>query len=42
MTEKKLTVKDLKTNNIVYIWYSDSKKTTAKRIMVIGTYNQGS
>ncbi len=42
MTEKKLTVKDLKANNIVYIWYSDSKKTTAKRIMVIGTYSQSS
>ncbi|WPX08532.1 hypothetical protein [Anaerocellum danielii] len=42
MTEKKLTVKDLKANNIVYIWYSDSKKTTAKRIMVMGTYSQNS
>ncbi|WAM34014.1 hypothetical protein [Caldicellulosiruptor morganii] len=42
MTEKKLAVKDLKANNIVYIWYSDSKKTTAKRIMVMGTYNQNS
>ncbi|ADL43324.1 hypothetical protein COB47_2065 [Caldicellulosiruptor obsidiansis OB47] len=42
MTEKKLTVKDLKANNIVYIWYSDSKKTTAKRIMVMGTYSQSS
>ncbi|ABP68026.2 hypothetical protein Csac_2449 [Caldicellulosiruptor saccharolyticus DSM 8903] len=42
MTEKKLTVKDLKTNNIVYIWYSDSKKTTAKRIMVMGAYSQSS
>ena len=42
LTEKKLTVKDLKTNNIVYIWYSDSKKTTAKRIMVMGTYGQSS
>lgn len=42
LTEKKLTVKDLKTNNIVYIWYSDSKKTTAKRIMVMGTYSQSS
>lgn len=42
MTEKKLTVKDLKTNNIVYIWYSDSKKTAAKRIMVMGIYNSQS
>lgn len=42
MTEKKLTIKDLKANNIVYIWYSDSKKTTAKRIMVMGTYSQSS
>lgn len=42
ITEKKLSTKDLKTNNILYIWYADSKKTTAKRIMVMGTYSQSS
>ncbi|ADQ05515.1 hypothetical protein Calow_1996 [Caldicellulosiruptor owensensis OL] len=40
MVEKKLTVKDLKSNNIVYIWFSDSKKTTPKRVMVMGTYSK--
>jgi len=39
MVEKKLTAKDLKSNYIVYIWFSDSKKTTAKRVMVMGTYS---
>ncbi|ADQ45239.1 hypothetical protein Calkro_0335 [Caldicellulosiruptor kronotskyensis 2002] len=39
VTEKKLLTKDLKTNNILYIWYADSKKTTVSKILVQGTYD---
>jgi len=37
--EKKLTIKDLKANNIIWIWYADAKKGTVSRIQVNGTYS---
>ncbi len=39
ITEKKLSTKDLKANNILHIWYADSKKKTISKILVQGTYD---
>ncbi|BCS80328.1 hypothetical protein [Anaerocellum diazotrophicum] len=39
VNEKKITLKSLKVNNIVYFWFQDSNKTTAKRMVVVGTYS---
>lgn len=39
MKEKKLTIKDLKANNIIWIWYADKNKGTVSRIQVNGTYS---
>ncbi|MEZ0535902.1 hypothetical protein ACAG39_01495 [Caldicellulosiruptoraceae bacterium PP1] len=42
MKEKKLTLKDIKVNDIIHIWYNDEKKGTVSRIQVSGTFKTNS